>query len=93
VGGQLPPAAGAPQSSSSSGSGPTQTAPSGGGMGATDPVDALVDQASELMSTLPADRQREMRDAITKVIQARASGINVAGAVATLTALVMRSRN
>ena len=45
------------------------------------------------MSTLPADRQREMRDAITKVIQARTSGINVAGAVATLTALVMRNRN
>jgi len=91
--GQLPPAPGAPQPSSSSGSGPTSSAPAGGGMGATDPVDALVDQASELMSTLPADRQREMRDAITKVIQARASGINVAGAVATLTALVMRSRN
>jgi len=85
--GQLPPAPGQPQPSTP---GP---APSGGGMGAGDPVDALVDQASELMTTLPADRQREMRDAITKVIQARASGINVAGAVATLTALVMRSRN
>lgn len=89
--GQLPPAPGSPQPST--GSGPTSSAPAGGGMGAGDPVDALVDQASELMSTLPADRQREMRDAITKVIQARASGINVAGAVATLTALVMRSRN
>jgi molecular chaperone DnaK len=86
--GQLPPAPGQPQSSGSS-----APAPSGGGMGASDPVDALVDQASELMTTLPADRQREMRDAITKVIQARASGINVPGAVATLTALVMRSRN
>ena len=89
--GQLPPAPGQPQAST--GSGPTSSAPSGGGMGASDPVDALVDQASELMTTLPADRQREMRDAITKVIQARASGINVPGAVATLTALVMRSRN
>ena len=89
--GQLPPAPNQP--SSSSGSGPTPSVPAGGGMGAGDPVDALVDQASELMTTLPADRQREMRDAITKVIQARASGINVAGAVATLTALVMRSRN
>jgi molecular chaperone DnaK len=57
------------------------------------PVDALVQQASDLVSTLPADRQREMLDAIHKVVQARGSGINVAGAVATLTALVMRSRN
>jgi hypothetical protein len=34
-----------------------------------------------------------MLDAIHKVIQARASGMGVAGAVATLTALVMRNRN
>jgi molecular chaperone DnaK len=60
---------------------------------AANPVDALVQQASDLVSMLPADRQREMLDAIHKVIQARGSGINVAGAVATLTALVMRSRN
>ncbi len=80
--------------------GPTP-APSFGGSGApapapasgSDPVDALVQQASDLVSSLSADRQREMLDAIHKVIQARASGINVAGAVATLTALVMRSRN
>jgi molecular chaperone DnaK len=77
-----------------------QPAPSFGGGGAaapspsgSDPVDALVQQASDLVSNLSADRQREMLDAIHKVIQARASGVNVAGAVATLTALVMRSRN
>jgi molecular chaperone DnaK len=87
--GQLPPA---PSPSST----PAPSSP-GGGMGgagaAADPVDELIDQASSLMATLPAERQRELRDAITKVLQARASGGNVAGAVATLTALVMRSRN
>ena len=60
---------------------------------AADPVDALVQQASDVVATLPADRQRELLDAIHKVVAARASGVNVAGAVATLTALVMRSRN
>ena len=83
-----------PTPSSSTGSGPSfggsaqAPAPSG-----QDAVDSLVDQASELVASLPADRQREMRDAIHKVIAARASGVNVAGAVATLTALVMRNRN
>jgi len=72
------------------GSAPAPSAPPSGG---SDPVDALVQQASDLVSSLSADRQREMLDAIHKVIQARASGVNVAGAVATLTALVMRSRN
>ena len=81
-----------PTQSSSSGSGPSfgGSAPAPAGQ---DAVDSLVDQASELVSTLPADRQREMRDAIHKVITARSSGVNVAGAVATLTALVMRNRN
>ncbi len=76
-------------------SAPTASSPSpgGGGGAAGDPVDALVQQASEIVQTLPADRQREMLEAIHKVIQARSSGVNVAGAVATLTALVMRSRN
>jgi molecular chaperone DnaK len=60
---------------------------------AADPVDTLVQQAGDLVSTLPADRQREMLDAIHKVLQARGAGVNVAGAVATLTALMMRSRN
>ncbi|MGE3768274.1 MAG: hypothetical protein AB7L94_38855, partial [Kofleriaceae bacterium] len=85
---QLPPT-GPTQAPSFGGSGAPTPAPAAG----SDPVDALVQQASELVSTLSADRQREMLDAIHKVIQARASGINVAGAVATLTALVMRSRN
>jgi molecular chaperone DnaK len=75
------------------------SAPSGGAapaMGApptADPVDVLVQQASDLVASQPADRQRELLDAITKVVSARASGVGVAGAVATLTALVMRSRN
>ncbi len=82
--------------------GPTQSSGSGPSFGGSAPapapagqdaVDALVQQASELVATLPADRQREMLDAIHKVIAARTSGVNVAGAVATLTALVMRSRN
>ncbi len=81
-----------PTPSSSQGSGPSfgGSAPAPAGQ---DAVDSLVDQASELVANLPADRQREMRDAIHKVIAARASGVNVAGAVATLTALVMRNRN
>ena len=83
---QLPPTSPGP---SFGGSAPA-SAPAAAG---SDPVDALVQQASDLVSTLSADRQREMLDAIHKVIQARASGVNVAGAVATLTALVMRSRN
>jgi molecular chaperone DnaK len=80
--GQLPPA-------------PTGAPPPamGAAPAADDPVDSLVQQASTLVQTLPADKQREMLDAIHKVIQARASGVGVAGAVATLTALVMRSRN
>jgi len=71
---------------------PSTSAPAPAGA-AADPVDTLVQQASELVPTLPADRQREMLDAVHKVIAARAGGGNVAGAVATLTALVMRSRN
>jgi len=69
------------------------SAAAGAPAAAADPVETLVQQAGDLVSTLPADRQREMLDAIHKVLQARGSGINVAGAVATLTALVMRSRN
>ncbi|HEY4238310.1 MAG TPA: Hsp70 family protein [Kofleriaceae bacterium] len=73
---------------------PTTPPPAGAAPApAADPVDSLVQQASDLVQTLPADRQREMLDAIHKVVQARASGVNVAGAVATLTAMVMRSRN
>jgi hypothetical protein len=56
-------------------------------------VDSLVQQASDLVPTLPLDRQRAMLEAIHKVVQARATGVNVAGAVAMLTAAVMRSRN
>ncbi len=75
-------------------SGPNPAPPSSGGGGAAgDPVDSLVQQASEIVQQLPADKQREMLEAIHKVVAARASGVNVAGAVATLTALVMRSRN
>ncbi len=83
---QLPPTS--PGPAPSFGGGAPTPAPS-----QSDPVDSLVQQASDLVSTLSADRQREMLDAIHKVIQARASGVPVAGAVATLTALVMRSRN
>ncbi len=85
--GQVPTAGGASTPAPSFGG--SAPAPASGG----DAVDQLVQQASDLVPSLPANAQREMLDAIHKVVQARASGLGVAGAVATLTALVMRSRN
>ena len=85
--GQVPTAGGASTPAPSFG-GSAPASASGG-----DAVDQLVQQASDLVPSLPANAQREMLDAIHKVVQARASGLGVAGAVATLTALVMRSRN
>jgi molecular chaperone DnaK len=70
-----------------------QLGPAAAAAPARDPVDLLVQQASDLVPTLPVDRQRVMLDAIHKLVQARATGINIAGAVAVLTAAVMRSRS
>jgi len=56
------------------------------------PADALLQDASDLVPTLPVDRQRDLLDAIHKVIQARLTGVNVAGTIAALTTLMMRSR-
>ncbi len=56
------------------------------------PVDLLVQDAMALLPTLPIDRQRDLQEAVAKLMQARITGLNVAGAVATLTMLMMRSR-
>jgi len=58
-----------------------------------EPTDALIQEATQIVPTLPIDRQREMLDAITKLLQARSTGVNVAGATSALTSLVLRSRS
>lgn len=60
--------------------------------GAPAPADLLVQDAMALLPTLPIDRQRDLQDAVARLMQARITGVNVAGAVATLTTLMMRSR-
>ncbi len=72
---------------------PMGSAPSlGGGGGASDATESLLSQAREVMGTLPADRQREIAQAIDAVESARREGDadGTAKAVAALTLLVMR---
>jgi molecular chaperone DnaK len=59
----------------------------------SDSADSLIQDATALVPMLAIDRQRELLDAIARLSQARGSGVNLAGAVAVLTTLVMRSRS
>lgn len=56
-----------------------------------DPSDRLLQEATAIVPTLSVERQREMVEAIQKLTQARTTGINIAGSIAALTTLMMRS--
>ena len=82
-------------SSAGAGGGGMGGAASGGVGPASDPTDALVAQASEMVQGLPPDRQREIIDVLTRLEKARAMGDKdgAASAVAALTVLVMKNRS
>jgi len=74
---------------------PAPTAPPAMGGATADPLDALLIQAHHLMQTLSAERQREVRDVIRRIAEAREMNNKEAqaAAVAQLTMLVMRNQN